>query len=249
MRVLSTESTSDDAAPQDIKADGNTLSSTKSEGETIIRITPDGDLILDVQTSYEDVHTLYQVNTTQLRDSSPYFRNLLDPQKFSEGARVTAVQDTLRERFSSREAVPLAELPRISIVDIGHLSSRVKPQTSMTAFLCILLGVPKAFQSSPSWLVNLVAIADRFDCMHKVKEHVEHYPLVYTTLTNKWLNAKFKEEPVRQLLLSGMLLGMPEWITSYSARMIIHGSERWGAVTDQEPKELWWYLSGGLEGR
>ena len=250
--MLSTELASDDVAAENLKSDGATSGGGHPKKEKYIRLRGNADLVLDVQFSWWDEHLLYLVITKELRESSPYFHNLLDPEKFSEGARVNTAQSSLRDRFRSWDDVAPSDLPHISIVDIGPLSSRVRQEESMTTFFNLLLGVhPDVNQATPSWLVNLVVIADRFNALHKIKEFVAKHHRIYTVFSTKWIDSAYKEEPTRQILLIGMRLHIAAWITSCSALLILHGSRRWDFTTEgvtEGQKGLWWSLPGGLEG-
>lgn len=250
--MLSSDSTSDDAPPaEDIDSDQYTSNGSRRESGRFIRIKDDADLVLDVRISSGNEHILYLVTTHDLADSSHYFRNLLDPEKFSEGVRVSSVQKKLRERYRSCEDVPREELPRISITDVGQLSS-ARREDSMTTFLRVLHLVScQAHQPTPAWLASLVVVADRFDGLNSIRNFVRKQHGLYTAITTKWLSSTYKEEPIRQILLSGMLLNLPQWITSCTARLVNHGSRRWDAVAesaDEEPRALWWTLPHGLEG-
>jgi len=251
MCTLSTTSSIHDAESEALKSDEHTSDRSQAK-RTTIRISDDADLILDVHIPSEDKHILYQVSTGGLRGSSLYFRNLLDPEKFSEGAHVKTVQSTLRERYPSLRDVPAIELPGISVVGIGQLSRRARHEDLMTTFLRILLGDPShEYQSSPSWLANLVVIADRFDGLQKIREFVKPRHWVYGVFATKWLNSTYKEEPIRQILLSGVLLDFPEWVTSCSTRLVMHGSRCWAGSLENEDegdRALWWTLPSGLEG-
>lgn len=250
--MLSTDPTTDDAAPEDIESDKHTSSNSWSEIGRFISIKSDADLVLDVGFSSGDDHMLYLVTTTELRASSPYFRNLLDPEKFSEGVHVSAVQRTLRERYQAWDDVPPDELPRISITDIGQLSSGVRYEEPMTTFLKVLHGVyHQANHFTPSSLANLVVVADRFDGLNSIRDLVGKHQGLYNAIAIKWLNSACKEEPTRQIVLSGMLLNVPQWITSCTARLVNYGSRRWDAEAEganEEPRALWWTLPNGVEG-
>ncbi|KAI9877323.1 MAG: hypothetical protein M1830_004253 [Pleopsidium flavum] len=250
MCVLPTTSAPHDSGSDALESDKHTLESSQAN-KTTIPISDDADLILDVHIPAEDKHILYQVSTGGLRGSSPYFRNLLDPEKFSEGAHVRSVQATLLERYPSLRDAHATELPHISVLGIGQLSRGARHQESMTTFLRIVLGIPSdEYQSSPSWLANLVVIADRFDCLEKIKEFVQTRHWVHGVFATKWLNSTYKEESIRQILLSGVLLDFPQWVTSCSARLVMHGSRRWNvAIEDDDDgeKALWWTLPSGLE--
>jgi len=253
--MQSTGSTSDDAAAEDLESEESDKHASSQSGlddERFIRIKDDADLVLDVEVSPGDGHILYLVTAVKLRDSSPYFRNLLDPEKFSEGVRLTAVQRTLRERYRSWGDVPPNELPRIPITDIGQLSSHLRHEEAMTAFLRVLHGVsPQVNSASPSSLANLVVVADRFDGLSSIRELVRKHHGLYNAIATKWLHSTYKEEPIRQILLSGMLLNIPQWVTSCTTRMVNHGSRCWGSVAegvDEEWKALWWTLPNGFEG-
>lgn len=253
--MQSTGPTSDDAAAEELESEEANIyvsNQSRSDDERYICIKKDADLVLDVEVESGDGHMLYLVSTVKLRDSSPYFRNLLDPEKFSEGVRLTAVQRMLRERYRSWGDVPPNELPRIPIKDIGQLSSRVAHEESMTTFLSVLHGVfPPVNSASPSSLANLVVVADRFDGLSSIKELVRKHHILYWAITTKWLQSTYKEEPIRQILLSGVLLNLSHWITSFTTRMVNHGSRYWGSVAegvDEGSSPLWWTLPNGVEG-
>ena len=249
--MLSSDSASDDVAPNDLEYQ-EPSNGGREEIERFIRIKDDADLVLDIEMPSRDEHILYLVPTAHLRDSSLYFRSLLDPEKFSEGVRVSAVQRTLRDRYRAWEDVPPEELPRISITDIGLLSDRIRHEELMTAFLRILLDVHSPENKpTPTWLANLVVIADRFDGSNSVKLFVAKHHGLSTAMTARWLSLTYKEEPIRQILLSGMLLNIPQWVASCTTRLVKHGSRRWDAVAEgigKESRGLWWTLPRGFEG-
>lgn len=197
------------------------------------------------------------VNTAKLRDSSPYFRSLLDRDKFNEGAHVVGIHERLKEQYHSIGDAPAAELPHVLIEDIGCLSRHVRPEESMTAFLKIMNGVrfdaSRQLHASLSWLANLVVIADRFDALPKMKQFVREYPWLMRKYASQWFkfSSKMQEEQIRQVLFCVILLGMPEWIASFSAPLVLHGSKAWADATedgDHGERPLWWALPGGFEG-
>lgn len=235
-----------------MKSARHTSTTSKANRQNITDVSDSGDLILDVQIPPADEHILYQVSTDILRGTSPYFRNILDPDKFSEGAHVRKAQAKLRERYTSLKDVPAMELPRISVVGVGQLGRRARHEEMMTSFLRILCGTSvDGHPSSPSWLADIVTIADRFDSLEKVKEFVMQHHRLYGIFATKGLNSTFKEELIRQIIYSGALLGVPQWVASCSARLANHGSKRWSTVEEEEDdgdQARWWTLPGGLEG-
>lgn len=197
-----------------------------------------------------DNQHLYRVSSSHLKQASPYFTRLLDPDKFGEGATVAEKHEALKARYSSFETMPLEELPRVSIVDVGRISPAVKSiQPLMTDFLRALHNQDLSVQAPPmSNIANLVIVADRFDALPAMRQYFKSRKLM--ALLDAKVQDKsgksWSEERVRQRFLVGLLMENPSWVWHASLRLIHHG---WVGREPDENAALWCDLPMGIEGK
>ncbi|KAL1302659.1 hypothetical protein AAFC00_003026 [Neodothiora populina] len=217
-------------------------------------VSANGDLVLAVKRQLEnqaDDVFLYRVESKRLREASPYFARLLDPDKFGEGAQVKESHSVLRTRYPSPAAVPLEELPQVDVADVGRISSNVKSiRNLMGDFLRALHDAHLAVKIPPlANVANMLVVADRFDALAAVRQYFERRKLIAALDATRGQNSKSgtkpePEERVRQRLLVGLFLDNPSWVWSSSLRLIHKG---WLGRETDVTSALWWDLPQGIE--
>ena len=213
-----------------------------------------GDLVLEIHEPGTGVVHYYLVSSLILRQASPYFRALLDPNKFHEGISLEGAKQRLLEKHSNLATIAPEDLPRIAVTDLGQLPTRSKLAGAMTTFLAILHDRDRFCKAPSLHTLALMAIfADRFDTVNAIARYV-----IRTDWRGQLLNRSAFEEwgvnyefDTRQLLLAGILLKLePKKFKAHTANLVIRGSERW--KTEPSVKvdmgALWWNLPYGLEG-
>ena len=217
----------------------------KSMGDTVVIITVNGDLLLEIEDTLTKVGICYRVSSRVLKESSTYFVNLLDPQKFSEGVRVHRELAELHTKHSDISVVPASSLPRVLISDVGDFPRGTSNEFILTYFFKILHLTNERPHRNPSStsMALLAVVADRFDATKAIASYVKEAKAPH--------NQVMKEETCRQRLLTGYLLTIDDSAKRWSNQLILAGSERWTqdyqeSVTHGEP--LWWHLPGDIEG-
>ena len=229
----------------------------EESGLTIRRIpaiAAEGNLILKVKDVGTGKHHLYLVTANLLRDASSYFSALLDPTKFVEGIGLNEKMKGLVEKYGNHGLVPLADLPIITIDDVGEVPPKASTEAVFTLFLCILhkLVVPWG-QPDWSFLALLAIVADRFDALKIVAEFVDR---------RDWIRRSFSwdektplsipdEKLVRQQILVGLLFRYGPLLKKQTATLIVADSVLW--TKDEVPAKvdrdvLWWGLPHDMEG-
>lgn len=213
-----------------------------------------GDLMLNVRDRGTGEQHFYLVDATTLRDASPYFRTLLDPSKFAEGIRLEERTKEIGKKHAGYNTVPLADLPVVTVDDVGQVPVQASTEAVFTLFLGILhtLVVPWA---QPDWssLATLAIIADRFDALQTVATFVASRG--WTKRSFLWderthLGIK-GEKLVRQQILVGLLFGIAPLLRKQTATLIVADSILWSeddVAGKIDPEALWWDLPQGIEG-
>ena len=213
------------------------------------------DLVLEVYKPGANVPHYYLVSSGVLRTASSYFRVLLDPNKFNEGASFDTAMRALLEKHSSLQSIPPEDLPRIKLTDFGLLPKKPKLEEAMTLYLSILHKTDR-FCNIPNLhpLAVMAIMADRFDTVAAIASYVISIPwrenLLNSSVFGDW--GIGQEVATRQILLIAMLLKVePKKFKGHTANLIIKGSDNWKAETEinGDRSALWWNLPGNLEGR
>ncbi|MCJ1315018.1 hypothetical protein MMC15_000332 [Xylographa vitiligo] len=230
--------------------------------DNIIAIESDGDLLIKIHGQPGEATLYYRVSSIVLQKASPYFDRLLDPKKFSEGAAFGTQIKILKESYPDVTMAPATALPIIHISDVGPIPARFPSKNVVTHFFDILHDT-NSFWIMTGTLHNHIALlailADRFDASKPVLGHITDQGWVHMhkeTKENKKEGsqspARSKEILWRQRIFAGLILGVQDWVMSYSRLLIDAGSERWKIASDAElnvdDEAPWWYLPRGLEG-
>lgn len=229
-----------------------------------------GDVVVvynDRDDSRETSHC-WQVASKDLMRNSPYFRALLDPNKFSEGRNVME-QKMSRLQMGSQDASTSDEntdnmLPSISL-PVDHFTRRLGIG-AIELFLRILSfnslsATEKAnFEGElrflPTSLVaRLVEIADVFNSPHAVRDMLKKtgYAFGKGRVVMSRFDAsllRMNEDRIRQIIFIADFLDDHSVFQVLTHALIIVGSKFWiNGVEPPAPDTLRWrYFSGGLEG-
>ncbi|OJD23144.1 hypothetical protein ACJ73_05505 [Blastomyces percursus] len=203
-------------------------------------------------------HTKYLmgVSSTALKQSSAYFRVILDPEKFREGRELfekTAQLDTkygAGDVSMNDEAAAFAELPTIRI-ELPPLAGVFDKADLIETFLRVLfLGSAKSHddqhiqdilnhlaKKSISFVANLIILSDKFGGQDALKRAL-NVPLdgvsksVGQTLMSKTLRrlqaSRIEdEERTRQAIYFALILGLNDGVLAFTHMLIIDGSREW----------------------
>ncbi|RDW90195.1 uncharacterized protein DSM5745_01970 [Aspergillus mulundensis] len=239
-------------------------------------IVSSGDLILEYASSsraHTGTRTRWRVSSEGLMQSSPYFRALLDPNKFSEGRDFmkqrelrnldvgsTANGDAgLSENHTSEQnAVPTMRLPD------NHLSPRLGPDT-VALFLQALSYTSfndeekksfaaEARSQKPSFIADLIELADAFNSPDAVRDSLKRAgytlgkpKLPMTRFTSAML--KLSESRIRQSIFIARFLNERTTFQMLTHALVVAGSRNWvNGLEGTEPgTPSWHYFSDGLE--
>jgi hypothetical protein len=209
----------------------------------------------------------WRVASGDLMRNSPYFRVLLDPNKFSEGRNI---MEQKMSRFQmSGQAAPSDEnnsgmLPSISL-PVDHFTRRLGID-AIELFLRILCfnslshKEKKEFEGElrflpPPLVARLVEIADVFNSPHAVRDTLKRSG--YAFGKGRAVLSKFdasllrmSEDRIRQIIFIADFLNEHSVFQALTHALIIAGSKFWiNGVELPAPDTLRWrYFSGGLEG-
>lgn len=229
---------------------------------------------LGTSTRSEARHRRWRVSSEDLMQNSPYFRALLDPDKFSEGKRLMQQKMMMHRDLLTPEPVSGASLDEQSaeatylpvvILPSKHLSPRLGLD-AIKLFLEILSfksfdGEQKgSFDAELKFLpVSLIArvleLADAFNSPHVVQDSLKRVSYAfgkgkysYTKFDSALL--KLSEDRIRQTIFVARTLDEPTIFRVMTHAMIILGSKFWenGVEPPESPSFHWRYFSGGIEG-
>ena len=214
----------------------------------------DRDLVLEILEPDTHLEHLYLVSSAILRKVSPYFRVLLDPEKFHEGISFDVKLNLLLKEHGDLRAIAPADLPRVRLTEFAPIPKKSKLMDAMTLFLWILHNPDRPYRMPGMHGLALVAIiADRFDTVGDVAGYINR--MHWREELFNWIPCgdwgMKQEVETRQLLLAALLLKIePRKFRGHTANLISKGSEKW--KTDRARKgnvdALWWNLPCNLEG-
>ncbi|PGH03623.1 hypothetical protein AJ79_07315 [Helicocarpus griseus UAMH5409] len=223
-------------------------------------ISPDANFVLDFTAPSSQsqklapARYLMGVSSTALKESSAYFRVILDPDKFREGRELFERKAQLdsecgMSELSTDDATALAELPTLSLElpPIGGVSDKAD---LLEAFLKVLhIGRDKLHgvdaqeflqqlaKKSISFIANLIVLSDRFDGQ-QVLSRVLDTPLggkrdstgdmMISKALRRLQTPKLEDEDrTRQAIYVALFLGDKEGIMTFTHRLVIDGSKEW----------------------
>ncbi|KAL4909893.1 hypothetical protein BDW74DRAFT_173373 [Aspergillus multicolor] len=240
-------------------------------------IVSSGDLILEYASSNHaqtGTRTRWRVSSESLMQSSPYFRALLDPNKFSEGrdflkqrelhsldggSTVNGGDAGLPQNYAPEgNAVPTMRLP------VNHLPSRLGPNT-VGFFLRVLSynsfkeEEKKSFDAEvrnqkPFFIAELIELADAFNSPDPVRDRLRRAgysldkpKLPVTRFTSSML--KLNESRIRQSIFIAKFLNERLAFQMLTHALIVTGSRYWvnGLEIPEPDTPSWHYFSDGLE--
>ncbi|KZF23937.1 hypothetical protein L228DRAFT_236919 [Xylona heveae TC161] len=221
-------------------------------------VSKDGDIVIEVRDPSTLQFSFFQVDSQCLSRVSPYFETLFHPTKFHEGATLSEARLHLHESHKNSERAAVESLPRVTLEELGHLTSTRPSDRVVADFLRLLHGydlpdLPKEI-SALKYAATLLILADRFQTISTVAPHVQHGKLAQA-LDRKLKASKtlqFNEERERQKLLIGLMIGHFPLVQRSSKALIINGSTMWDPEEEEEQDgeedvDMWWDLPNGLE--
>ncbi|KAL3708296.1 hypothetical protein TMatcc_006280 [Talaromyces marneffei ATCC 18224] len=234
--------------------------------------TRGGDAILeyvDTDSRKTVTHYRWQVSSDRLRENSPFFSALLDPNKFSEGRRF--VESKTGSKGSSTTRVgdePTTEstqrLPLVGL-NLTRLTGKHRIE-SLELFLKALLsaydldlsakmGIEIAHQSVPV-IAGLVEISDLFsssDVISDALRHANYRPSIKGIQSLEVFSSsllKLSDERLRQIIYIAMFTQHDTIFRVASHALVLTGSVRWsdgGIGLNKYGKHRWSYLDTGIE--
>ena len=243
--------------------DGNNLVPLIPLGQAGLSVTdvaaighhaPNRDLVLQVRDPASAIDLFFGVSSAVLRQNSPYFRVLLDPAKFHEGIGFDIEMRKLLDKYGSPKLIPLENLPRIKITDLGQVPTSSSLNAAVTMLLCILHDSFLKCKFPGVHCLSVVAIiADRFDAssilMNQFSRGHWRDRISHINPYESW--GRRQEIQTRQLLLIGLLLkSETRKFKHHSANLVTRGSEQWNgeAIDRKDDDALWWHLPYNMEG-
>ncbi|KAL8773381.1 MAG: hypothetical protein Q9209_001775 [Squamulea sp. 1 TL-2023] len=242
-------------------SDRSELGHAMSTPNDPILIDTQGDLLLHVHFN-KDLTQDYRVSISVLRKQSSYFENLLDSTKFSEGSAVDSKLTHLRQSLTEIARVPPSELPTVTISDVAVGPADASTSLCESAFGLLLEILHGCLQWSivktkgyvrPNILALLAHYAEAFVAIPAVSLEIRALSEKGYIRGNAKPAMDIKEDKSRQKVYAGLILGLPDWVSTHSAALIIMGSKRWmedehhGSADSEEYP--WDCLGGGVEGK
>ena len=245
--------------PRESKSATTASAPTSQANPSIVVISNDGDILIQVKEPTTCVDRCYRCSRNVLRNASEYFNVLLDPVKFSEGIAVESRLQDLTRQYNNSATIPTAELPMVSVTDVGDLPKDcVSTSTVVSLFFNILHDFSTAWPVSRAESLNVIAllsiVADMFACITIVADYLIRQKLRTTLLKDRKSATAHKSElENRQKLLVGLIFGFPEWVQQCSATLIVECPTRPIPISSEDEDmdgdyALWWRLPGGVEG-
>lgn len=240
-------------------------------------LTRDGDAILeyvDTDSRKAATHYRWQVSSDTLRENSPFFSALLDPNKFSEGRRFvdcksqskgssatprdTRVADSTV--IESTERLPLVGLNLTRLMGKHRIESlELFLKVLLSAYdvdLDTIMGTEIVHQSVPI-ISGLIEIADLFsssDVVNDALNHANYRPSIKGIQSLEVFASsllKLSEERLRQIIYIAMFMQHDTIFRVASHALVLAGSARWsdgGIGINKSGRHRWSYFDNGIEG-
>ncbi|KAL4976974.1 hypothetical protein BDW66DRAFT_166122 [Aspergillus desertorum] len=239
-------------------------------------IVDGGDLILECTSSKhtQTTRTRWRVSSESLMQGSPYFRALLDPDKFSEGRNLMRQRELhkldagptvngggaglLGDPSPDQNALPTMRLPD------NHLSPRLGSKTigfflKVLSFDSLNDRERESFDAevkaqTPSFIAGLIEIADAFNspeavrnCLKRACYTLKKPKLPMIKFTSSML--KLNEDRIRQSIFIAEFLNDWTAFKMLTHALIVAGSRFWinGIEAPDPDTPSWHYFSDGLE--
>lgn len=220
----------------------------------------------------------WQVSSELLAQNSPYFRALLDPNKFAEGRQLMDQKITRVQRTSSKpekdgrsqssapdEEVAWQDLPTVRLPS-DHFSPKMGVD-AIEVFLKILSfdafdeDLKRTFDAEiksqrTSLISRVIGLADSFNSPRVVQQTLKRSGYAYgrkvslSKFDDQLL--KWTEDRIRQSIFIARFLDDGAIFQILTHTLIVLGSRSWANGLEKPtspPTSPWWYLSDGLEGQ
>lgn len=240
-------------------------------------LTRDGDAILeyvDTDSRKAVTHYRWQVSSDRLRENSPFFSALLDPNKFSEGRRFVESKSrskgssTIRRDIGSSDEPTTAPTERLPLVGLNLTRLMGKHRIeSLELFLKVLLsaydvdlsakmGTEIVHQPVPV-IAGLIEIADLFSSSEAVGDalkHANYRPSIKGIQSLEVFGSsllKFSDERLRQIIYIAMFIQHDTIFRVASHALVLTGSAKWsdgGIGLNKSGSHRWSYFDNGIEG-
>lgn len=232
-------------------------------------ISPHGDLIIEY-TDPSVVSHRWKVSSQLLMDRSPYFRALLDPEKFAEGRQFAQQRDTLDEGSdagfdSNTDPLPSAVLPTFKIMPGSILE--LCGADAVELFLRIICLETLAdetrveFEDSlksrpPAVVARLIEVADWFNSPRFIRNTLRGVGYMFGKKDRSSQGTfgpallKMKEDRVRQNIVIAQFLQSDLFFQTMTHALLVSGSKFWVDGLERPATEhlRWRYLPDGIEG-
>lgn len=240
-------------------------------------LTRDGDAILeyvDTDSRKAATHYRWQVSSDRLRENSPFFSALLDPNKFSEGrrfveskSRSTGSSVTTRDNrltddstIESTERLPLVGLNLTRLMGKHRIESlELFLKVLLSAYdadLSTKMGTEIVRQSVPV-IAGLIEIADLFsssDVIYDALKQANYRPSIKGIQSLEVFSSSFlklSDERFRQIIYIAMFIQHDTIFRVASHALVLAGSARWldGSIgPTKSGRHRWSYFDNGIEG-
>ncbi|KAJ5167309.1 uncharacterized protein N7482_006090 [Penicillium canariense] len=236
--------------------------SNKSSPSSPIIASPNGDMILKYSRLSSAETYYWKINSHLLVNNSPYFRVLIDPDKFSEG-RLLAQQ---RTESAASDSLPIMVIPATPFTEMCGVDAI----EIFLQILCLdsLTAGPNAdedddlealftlnLKTQPlSLIARLIAISDWYSSPKPVKDALQRVDYNFgkgNPRLNKFdkPSLKMTDDRIRQTIAVATFMGLDNITKIMTHTLVVLGSKRWahGLELPSDPYLPWQYFAHGLE--
>lgn len=202
------------------------------------------------ETPFPSARVFYRVHLDTVKTQSKYFEHLLGSDTFGEGRAISARFAELSLSNKDPSKLPAEELPRIQITDEDDATRTIGREIVFHDMLRIIHGKAhscKHVNVNLLYLVILVVMADRYDCMAKIARYItgsfstfKYPPTLHDT----------PEEVLRQKILVYYHTNQALRFSNATKDLILRGSSCWSIYEEADSNFVaaWWDLPEDLEG-